>query len=218
MSGSTISLRSRDVPPSSLPPKEDEEIAAASSAWVPVDREVSLEHFSDPDDDDEEEEEEGKDDSVTELRRCLTSSLNNDDDVFGDDEENVCHRRSKCCVNEEKEELTTNCCNPKGICHTLVTGFCRVINTLVSCIKEKLTSRHVFMLAGAAIAAIFKTKNVATESEEDPSTGEEDGDDSAGDSNIISSSASVNNMSDILINTIVDATVLSADDFITHKV
>ena len=195
---STSSPRSRDF--SSLP---KEEITIASPAWVPVeededDFETVLDNFSDSDD----AEKEGE--SETEPRRRLSSlveSPNNNlsddgDDLFTDDK-NVSH---ECCDHEE--EPKTNCCNLKGIGHTLARGFCRVVNTLVSCFREKLTRRQMFLLASAVIAAIFKTKNVAMDDKEDPSVEDPNDDD-----NNNASSASANNISADIVSTVVDAAI-----------
>ena len=59
------------------------------------------------------------------------------------------------------DEKAKNCCNFRGVGIAFVNGFCRAVNSLISCIKEKITKRQFFLLAGAAIAAIFKTRNVA---------------------------------------------------------
>nr|AKS10636.1 wsv295-like protein [Metopaulias depressus WSSV-like virus] len=219
MTSSTISLRTSDFSPHPFPPKEEEiTIASPSPTWVSVEEneeELETARFSDSNEEEEEEEEEEEDfKSVTELGRRLTSSertLNNNlsddsedgDDLFSDDEENV-SRRSECCDHDDKKEPTTNCCNLKGICNTLggigntlAKGFCRVVNTIVSCIKEKLSSRQMFILAGATIAAIFKTKNVAVD---------EDGDDEGGDVDL-NSSTSANNISEDIINAVVDVAI-----------
>nr|BDV50248.1 MAG: wsv295-like protein [Chiromantes dehaani nimavirus] len=199
MSGSTISLGSR-------PPKE-EEIAVASPAWVPVEENeetlesAPLERFSDMDEEEEEEEEE-ESKSVSELRRrSLINNNHSDDgnDLFSDNEENVCHRRSECCDHDDAEkEPTTNCCNMKEIAIILARGVCNFLNTFVTCVKEKLTRRQMFILVSAAFAVLFKTKNVA-----DPSADDDDGGDGGGDVDAnFSSSASAD-----IMNTIIDATV-----------
>lgn len=211
----------RDFPPLPIPPKE-EEIAVASLAWVPVEEDeedldtAPLGHFSDSDEKEEEEEgesvaspawvpvEEDKehvsDSDEKKEEDSSAGSLNNnssddDDDLFSDDEESVSYR-GRCCHDDEQEP-TSSCCNLKGIGNTLARGFCRVVNMLVSCVTEKLTSRQMFILVGAAIAAIFKTKNVAMDGEKDPSADYEDGDDIN----------SANNNSVDIIGTIVDTAV-----------
>ena len=190
MLGSTISLRSRDVPP---PPMKDVEIAVPSPAWVPVEENeetAAPEHFSG--DADEKEEEEGSE--LTSSIRSLNNK-SSDDNLFDGDEETVCCT-SETCRDRNVEEPTTNCCKLKGIGNTLARGFCRIMNTLVSCVKEKLTSRQMFILVGAVIAAIFKTKNVATGGKEDPLVEDENGD------NVTSNASSTD-----IVSTIVDATV-----------
>ena len=45
---------------------------------------------------------------------------------------------------------------------------------MFSCVRENLTNRQVFLLAGAAIAAIFKTKNMALDGAYKPAEGVDD--------------------------------------------
>nr|BDT63057.1 MAG: wsv295-like protein [Trachysalambria curvirostris nimavirus] len=55
----------------------------------------------------------------------------------------------------------TKCCGLRDISVTLASGFCKFVNTLASCIRDKLTNRQFFLLVGAAMAALFGTRNVA---------------------------------------------------------
>ena len=45
---------------------------------------------------------------------------------------------------------------------------------MFSCVRENLTNRQVFLLVGAGIAAIFKTKNVALDGAYKPTEGVDD--------------------------------------------
>nr|BDT63101.1 MAG: wsv295-like protein [Sicyonia whispovirus] len=65
---------------------------------------------------------------------------------------------------DEKDDekcAATSCCRPKGLFSALAKGFCSALAAIINCVRSKLTRRQVFLLAGAAVAAIFNTRNVA---------------------------------------------------------
>ena len=131
--------------------------AIASPAWVPVgEGGVDVEHnplegFSDSDGTFTSDDDDGdiKDDAAfaqAGLRQHLCDMLHDGEGCDCD----------KCCAKKPPR-----CFNVKGISAALANGVCRVVNSLVSFIREKLTRRQMFLLAGAAVAAVFKTRNVA---------------------------------------------------------
>ena len=129
----------------------------SSSAWYSHDSEnVTLDDVSD----EENKNVPSENDDSSEEENTTTSDNEEDDDVLPKD---TSEEENNISVGEGEEatDPTTSCCNSKGFANTLARGFCRAVNAFISCIKEKLTSRQMFLLVGALIAAIFKTKNVA---------------------------------------------------------
>nr|BDT63535.1 MAG: wsv295-like protein [Pasiphaea japonica whispovirus] len=89
------------------------------------------------------------------------------DDASSDDGDDECHcehKQSSGYDDEDEQTKVTSCCNVKGVGQTLAEGFCNVFSTIVSCIREKITKKQMFLLVGAVVAAVFKTNNVAVSS------------------------------------------------------
>lgn len=129
-------------------------------AWVPVEEE----------EDDDGGLGEGDDNNISILRRRLNISsglkpnLNLEDFSSEEEEEEdvVPEEDKECsCDDDDDEKESTSCCNLKGIAEIFARGFCKAVNTILTCIRENITRKQAFVLAGAAMAAVLKTNNVA---------------------------------------------------------
>nr|BDT62653.1 MAG: wsv295-like protein [Metapenaeus ensis nimavirus]GBG35473.1 wsv295-like protein [Metapenaeus ensis nimavirus] len=81
-------------------------------------------------------------------------------DHYSDDEgDEIGHDTKRGCCEKNR------CCDFRYFGAILAEGICKVMNNIVSCFKDKLTSKQVFLLVGAAMAALFKIRNVAMDTQ-----------------------------------------------------
>lgn len=185
-----ISLRSRDVEKRSrqTSPEDVASAEASSSAWVPVDTEKGV-------DDDIEDPSVMRPRIDIHTRGLEEKEVNNDDE--GEQEDN-----EECDCAEHNH---TSCCNPKGIGEIMARGFCEAFNNVISCIRRNITKKQMFMLLGAIVAAICKTKNVAVSTAVNEAAGD------AAASEAASTVSDVNDVAadatDVVIKTLVDVVI-----------
>ena len=112
--------------------------AMASPAWVPV----------------------GEDNVGVDVEHTPLEGFSDSDGTFTSDDEEGDVNREGCACDVCRAKDEPSCCNVMGISAALANGVRRVVNSLVSFIREKSTRRQMFLLATAALAAVFKTRSV----------------------------------------------------------
>ena len=130
--------------------------------------------------------------------------VNDIDDLSDDEVEN--EENEECDCAEQKQK---SCCIPKGIGEIMARGFCDALNNVISCIRKNLTKKQIFMLLGAIVAAVCRTKNVAV-STADSEAGDETARDAA--STVSEGSDVAADATGVVLKTLVDVVVDSYTD------